>query len=151
MQKARRKELTNPRIVLATVSGKVYYKLSQELRRQDLPFLSLKPWDNIPFNAKAVITTELECHLVRHPKLLTVNHLSSPARIICEAVRILREKQSYSTMIIGMDPGKTYGIAVIADGNLLRVKNCSSVETTLDYILASLNEISAAGRSPRIM
>jgi hypothetical protein len=133
-----------PKIALATVSGRAYYKLVNELKRRDLPFWSLKPWDPVPLNAKVVITTSEERHLVTHPNVLTFDYESDPATVVNEAIRIAQGKQSYDKVVVGVDPGKTYGVTVLGDDNVLKTINCSSLEETVSAILDSLNEVPAA-------
>ncbi len=126
------------KIALATVSGRAYYRLVNELKRRGLPFLSLKPWDSIPLDAKAVITTNEESHLVTHPNVLIFQHESDPVMVIDEAIRVVQGKSNYDKVVVGVDPGKTYGVAVLGDDNVLETINCSSLEETANKIVNSL-------------
>ena len=58
------------KIAVATVSGKAYYKLVNELKNRDIPFLSLVPGDSIPQSIKVVVTTEKEKPLIDHQRIL---------------------------------------------------------------------------------
>ena len=131
------------KIALATVSGRAYYKLVNELKRKGLPFLSLKPWDSIPLDAKVVITTNEERHFVTHPNVLIFEHESDPTLVIDKAIRIIQGKPSYDKVVVGVDPGKTYGVAVLGDNNVLKTTNCSSLEETISAILEGLGKIPA--------
>jgi len=132
------------KIALATVSGKAYYKLVNELKRKELLFWSLKPWDPIPLDAKVVITTNEERHYVTHPNVLVFDYESDPETVVSEAIRIAQEKPSYEKVVIGVDPGKTYGVAVLGDNNVLKTTNCSSLEETMSAILEGLGRVPAA-------
>jgi len=131
------------KIALATVSGRAYYKLVNELKRKNLPFLSLKPWDPIPLNIKVVITTKEERHLVTHPHILIFEHESNPTSVIDEAILGVQGKRSYEKVVVGVDPGKTYGVAVLGDDNVLETLNCSSLEETVNVILDDLKRFPA--------
>ena len=131
------------KIALATVSGRAYYKLVNELKRKDLPFLSLKPWDSIPLDAKVVITTSEERRWVTHPNVLILDHESNPAMVIDEAIRVVQGKSNYEKVVVGVDPGKTYGVAVLGDDNILETINCSSLEETVNTIMDSLKKAPA--------
>ncbi|MGQ9459992.1 MAG: hypothetical protein ACUVRA_02005 [Candidatus Bathyarchaeaceae archaeon] len=126
------------KIALATVSGRAYYRLVNELKRKGLLFWSLKPWDPIPLEAKVVITTNEERHYVTHPNVLIFDYESDPEIVVNEAIRVVQGKPSYEKVVIGVDPGKTYGVAVLGDDNILKTTNCSSLEETVTAVLEGL-------------
>lgn len=138
------------KIALATVSGRAYYKLVNELKRKDLPFLSLKPWDPIPLNIKVVITTKEERHLVTHPNVLIFERESNPTSVIDEAILVVQGKRSYEKVVVGVDPGKTYGVAVLGDDNVLETLNCSSLEETVNVVLDGLKRVPATVRVVKV-
>lgn len=131
------------KIALATVSGRAYYELVNELKRKSLPFWSLKPWDPVPLNAKVVITTSEERHFVKHPTVLIFDLGSDPAIIIDEAIRAVQGKRSYEKLVVGVDPGKTYGVAILGDENILKTVNCSSLEETVSAVVDGLDKVPA--------
>jgi hypothetical protein len=131
------------KIALATVSGRTYYKLVNELKRKGLPFLSLKPWDPIPLDIKVVITTKEEHHLVAHPNVLIFEYESNPTSVIDEAVLGVQGKRSYEKVVVGVDPGKTYGVAVLGDDNVLETFNCSGSKEAVNVILDDLKRFPA--------
>jgi hypothetical protein len=131
------------KIALATVSGRTYYKLVNELKRKGLPFLSLKPWDPIPLDIKVVITTKEEHHLVAHPNVLIFEYESNPTSVIDEAVLGVQGKRSYEKVVVGVDPGKTYGVAVLGDDNVLETLNCSGSKEAVNVILDDLKRFPA--------
>jgi len=129
------------KIAVATVSGKAYYKLVNELKNRGLTFLSLKPWDSIPLDIDIVITTEKERHQVKHPKVLIYEDSLDPAIIVDEAVRLIQGKKNYERVIIGIDPGETFGVAILGDGNVIETFSCSSSEETVKAILQAFKKI----------
>ena len=131
------------KIALATVSGKAYYRLVKELKQRKIPFLSLIPRDHVPLNIKVVITTKEEQHLVKHPNILIFENEIAPTTIIDEAIRVTQGKRDYDRVIIGIDPGKTFGVATIADGKVLETTTCSSLEETVNTVLESLSRTPA--------
>jgi len=131
------------KIAVATVSGKAYYKLVNELKNRGLTFLSLKPWDSIPLDIDIVITTEKERHQVKHPKVLIYEDSLDPAIIVDEAVRLIQGKKNYERVIIGIDPGETFGVAILGDGNVIETFSCSSSEETVKAIVHAVKRIPA--------
>ena len=126
------------RIAVATVSGKAYYKLVNELKSRNIPFLSLVPGEPIPQSIGVVLTTDSEKSLINHQKVLVYNIEEDPSNVINEALRIITSKNLYEELIIGVDPGKTFGVAVLADGKILRREEFSSIEKAIDMIFVEL-------------
>jgi len=118
-------------IALATVSGKAYYLLVNELKKKRIPFLNFKPDDSIPLDVKVVITTEKERHLISHSNVLVFDEHSDPSMVVNEAIRIVQGKQNYEKIVIGIDPGEVFGIAVVADGKVVETQNSFSLGETV--------------------
>jgi len=128
------------KIAVATVSGKAYYKLVNELKSRGLAFLSLKPWDSMPLDIEVVITTEKEHNLVKHPKVLFYEDNVDSAIIIDEAVRLIQGKKNYERVVVGIDPGETFGVAILGDGNVIETFSCSSSEEIVKAILQAFGK-----------
>jgi len=128
------------KIAVATVSGKAYYHLVNELKARGLAFLSLTPYDPIPTYIKVVITTKGERSLISHPNVLVFEETVDPATIISEAVRSVEGKRNHNTITVGVDPGKTFGIAVLSNGNVLETVTRSSIEQTVNAVLEVLTK-----------
>ncbi len=129
------------KIAVATVSGKAYYLIVNELKRKDVPFLSLTPCESVPIEVKVVITTEEEKGLINHEKVLAYNAEKEPAAIVNEALQIVEGKGSYERIIIGVDPGEVFGLAVLADGRVIETENCYSLNETLNRIEAIIKDL----------
>jgi hypothetical protein len=129
------------KIAVATVSGKAYYLIVNELKRKNIPFISLTPNDIIPIETKVVITTKEEQHLIDHEKFLVYHDGVEPEALINEALQIIQGKEYYEKIIIGVDPGEVFGVAVLADGKVIETGNCFSVEETLDKIKKILRNL----------
>jgi len=122
------------KIAVATVSGKAYYLIVNELKRKNMPFISLTPNDPIPIEIRVVITTKEEQHLLNHEKILVYQDGTEPEALINEALQIIQGKESYEKIVVGVDPGEIFGLAVLADGKVIETGNCFSIEETLDKI-----------------
>jgi hypothetical protein len=122
------------KIAVATVSGKAYYLIVNELKRKNLPFLSLIPSEPIPVEVKVVITTREEQHEVNHEKILIYQEGIEPEALANEAIQIIQGKEYYEKIVIGVDPGEVFGLAVLADGKVIETENCFSIEETVKKI-----------------
>jgi hypothetical protein len=138
------------KIAVATVNGRAYYLLVNELQRKRLPFLSLKPWDPVPLDIKVVLTTKEESHQVSFPKILVFEQESNPESVVDHAILIVQGKQGYEKVIVGVDPGKTYGIAIIGDNKVLETVTTSNTEDAAHTILDSLTRFPAEAKVVRV-
>ena len=137
-------------VAIVTTSGKAYYRLVEGLRKRSVPFVSLRPEDTIPLSVKVVITTGEEEKKIRFPKVLVYNEDEDPTDVIEKALQILSGKSTYNQVVVGVDPGKTLGIAVMGDGNLLRSMNVFDTEEAAQKILRALNAVNAGIKKVRI-
>jgi len=137
-------------IAVATVSGKAYYWLVNELNKRGVPFLSLVPGEIIPPSIKVVITTKDEKRLIDHSSVLIYNPEEEPSAIIDEAIRIIQNKKAYEELIIGVDPGKNFGVAVLGDGNVLEKKEQLTQEMAINMILTAIKRYPARTRKIKI-
>jgi hypothetical protein len=135
------------KIALATVSGKAYYLIVNELKKVNVPFISLTPYEPIPLEVKVVITTEKEFPLINHEKVLVFKDGMDPQALVSQALQHVEGKSSYEKIVIGVDPGEVLGLAVLADGKVVKTGNCFSIKETLneiENILKNLKEVKAS-------
>ena len=123
------------KIAVVTVSGKAYYLIVNELKKRKIPFLSLTPNEPIPLGIKVVITTEEEKSLIKHEKILTYHEGANTESLVSEALQIVQGKENYERVVVGVDPGEVFGLAVLADGKVVETGNCFSVKEALNRII----------------
>ena len=132
------------KVAVATVTGKAYFLIVNELKERNIEFLSLIPGNAVPAEAKAVITTEKEKHLINHEKIIVYNNCTAPASAVNEAVKALQGKESYEKIVIGIDPGEVFGLAVVADGKVNETANCFSIQEVLDKVKNIIEDFDAS-------
>jgi hypothetical protein len=132
------------RVAIATVQGKTYYFVVNELKQRNIQFLSLIPGEPYPVETRVVITTPTEKHLINHNKILVYDPEMEPEVLGAEVVKILKGKENYDSVTIGIDPGQVFGVAVIADGSVIDRENCFSVKETVNKIKNTLKTIDLA-------
>ena len=138
------------KIAVATVHGRAYYKLVTELQRRRLPFLSLKPWDTVPIGIKVVITTEDESSQISHPEIVVFGPESNPEHAVDKTLLTIQGKQGYEKVVVGVDPGKTYGIAVLGDNKILATLAASNNTEASRFVVESLKRFPAEVRVVRV-
>jgi predicted RNase H-like nuclease (RuvC/YqgF family) len=122
------------RIAVVTISGRAYYIIVNELKRKNIPFLSLTPNESIPIGIKVVITTEDEKLFIKHERVLTYKPDVEPSVLANEALQIVRGKETYEKVVIGVDPGEVFGLAVLVSGRVIETDNCYSVKDVASRI-----------------
>jgi hypothetical protein len=138
------------KIAVATVSGKVYYLVVSELRVRGIDFLSLMPNEPVPLSVQVVITTKEERDVIKHPQVLVYDLNKSPSAVVDEAVKLVRGKRAFETIAVGIDPGKTFGMAVLSDGNVLETLTCNSLEETVNTVAVILSKHQASVRMIKV-
>ena len=119
------------KVAVATVSGKAYFLLVNELKERGIDFLSIIPGQPVPAEAKEVVTTKKEKPLINHEKILVYDENEAPNLVVNEAFKILRGKERYERIVVGIDPGEVFGLAVVADGKVTETKNCFGTREVL--------------------
>jgi len=137
-------------IAIATLSGRAYYSLTSELKKRHLPFLSLTPTDSIPPQVTVVITTAKEKRQVKHPNLLIYDVKESPAKIVDKALQVTYGKGVCRKAVIGIDPGKTFGVALICDDRVVKTLVCHNAKDAVSNIINTLSEVKADESTVRI-
>lgn len=131
-------------VAVATIQGKTYFLIVKKLKERKIPFLSLVPGETIPAEIKIVITTEKEKHLVNHERILVYNGKTRPETAVNDIRKIIEGKESYERMVIGIDPGEVFGLAIIADGKVNETKNCFSINEVISKITSVLEDVNLA-------
>jgi len=132
------------KVAIATVSGRAYFLLVNELREKKIDFLSLIPGEAVPTAAKVVVTTEKEKLLIKHERILVFDETKDPTDVVNEAKKILQGKERYEKITIGIDPGEVFGLAVVADGKIIETDNCFGIQEAIKKIKNILKGIDAS-------
>jgi hypothetical protein len=119
-------------IGILTSDFRVYHNLITALKRRDLPFASLSFDEPIPLNIGVIITTKGEEDKIEFKKIVCAQNDIELAIDIAE--RKLKGKEKCKRLIIGIDPGKRPGLAVIGDGEILNTSQVSSPEKVKEIV-----------------
>jgi hypothetical protein len=119
-------------IGILTQDFRVYYDLIKILKKRDLPFASLSFDEPIPHNIGVIVTTEVEKDEIDFSKLVVAEEDIELSIDI--AIRMLKGKDKFNKVILGIDPGKRPGLAVIGDGEVLSTAQVSSPENVRDMV-----------------
>lgn len=129
------------KVAVATVEGKAYFLIINQLREKRIPFVSLVPGEPVPSEVKGVITTAREQSLVKHDKILIFPDDGDLEGMVNEAKRILLGKEAYEKIIVGVDPGEATGVAVIADGRVIEEGNCFTLHELINSVVKTVRNV----------
>lgn len=110
-------------IALITEDFLIHRSIVAELKARNLDFVTLSPNEAIPLCVRVVITTEDELDEIDFDidKIIIAK---KPSTTVDRAQRLL-DRHKYERIIIGIDPGKYSGIAIIGDGMVISVHQVS--------------------------
>jgi hypothetical protein len=112
-----------------------------KLKERNLPFISLVPGETVPTEVKAVITTEKEKGRINHERILVFDSETEPDSLANEVMKIIQGKEDYEKIVIGVDPGEVFGLAVLADGKVNETGNCFSIQDVLAKVSGVIKRV----------
>jgi hypothetical protein len=104
-----------------TENFSIYYDLVKILKERKIPFTSLSFDDMVPANVGLVITSEEELGKVWFEPKLGVAEKDDMALMVDKALKVIKGKDKFGRLVMGIDPGKRPGVAVLGDGEVLDV------------------------------
>jgi hypothetical protein len=143
-----------PPVIVATLSGRSYYKITSVLKSLDLNFLSLSPEEAALCDAKIIITTLNESKIVNRNNdvFLDTQLEKSPLSVKAKILQNYMSSYSYSNdeLIIGIDPGKRIGISILYYNFELEKIIVLSVQSAIEKISVILSAIDSRKKIVRI-
>jgi hypothetical protein len=115
-----------------------YYDLVQALRARGVPFVTIAAGEPVPPHVGVLITTRADDP---DESSAAVVLLEEPHRTIDAALRILEGAGPFRRCVIGVDPGERPGVAILADGRVVRLvhaPNPEAVRGAIDEALATI-------------
>ena len=135
-------------LAVATDNFEFYYEIVRELKQRDIAFVSLSPADPIPSNVDLVITTSKEAEGIDFPNVVGIE--DDIRKGVRRALSILKGKQTYQKMLVGVDPGREPGIALVGDGKILETMHANSPEDVKEIIEGFIEDYSFQRMTVRI-
>jgi hypothetical protein len=119
-------------MAVVTSLPRFYHQAVNELKKEGVKFLSLKPDEDIPPDVDVVITSASEKVHIVFP---TVIAALSAKEAVREALQMKKGlKKGYSSIFLGVDPGKAIGIVAMGEGKILSEEVLRSPEGIVHFI-----------------
>jgi hypothetical protein len=142
-----------PPVIVATLSGRSYYKITSTLKSLDLNFLSLSPQEAALSNAKIIITTLNESKIVkRNDVFLDTDLEQSPLSVKAKILQNFMRSYCYTNdeVVVGVDPGKRIGISILYYNFELERIIVLSAQSAFEKIALILSSIDSQKKIVRI-
>jgi len=95
---------------------KTSYGLTRELKRLGVPFIMLREGDAVP---PYVAATIISAPGAREGAPNQIGYDGDPKRTVLRAISASMGRERFGQVVVGIDPGESSGVAVIADGELI--------------------------------
>ena len=130
----------NKTVGVYTKNFTLYYDLLKGLRKRKIPYVSLSSINNIPSKIGVIITSNNELHDFKSAKVIAADAYENIDHAIDLALQMLKGKDLYSNIYIGIDPGEYPGIAVVGDDVLLYKISIENPEKVANIVKKLLKE-----------
>ncbi len=121
---------------IMTKDFRLYHGLVREMKRAGIHYITLEPGESVPSYVGLVITSREEFDSVDFDRKIWV---SDPEKGVKQALVHLTGTERCGKLLIGVDPGKKPGIAVICDGKIVERAQALNPEDCLRIIEEALS------------
>jgi hypothetical protein len=141
-------------VIVATLSGRSYYKITSVLKSLELNFLSLSPEEAAMCDAKIIITTLNESKIVKRGDVFLDTDLEqSPLSFKAKILQNFMSSYGCSTtdqLIVGIDPGKRIGISILYYNFEFHKVTVLSVQSAIEKVSVILSAVESQKKIVRI-
>ena len=114
----RQRQFSSGRVGVLASSGKIYLALTSELARRGIEIVPLVPGQLPPLDIRVIVAAQTEAAAFDR-RLVLFREDSDPRDVVDKALLLLLGKTRFRELVIGIDPGKQTGLAVLGDGFLI--------------------------------
>ncbi|RLF27554.1 MAG: hypothetical protein DRN01_02115 [Thermoplasmata archaeon] len=137
-------------IGIYTKDFSLYHDLMDAMKVKGLDFIVLSNPDRVPSKVGVVITSSLEKKIVSCKNVVSADNFRRVTDAVDKALQILRGKEHYMEIVIGIDPGEYPGVALLGDGKVVQTWCLSSVDETVGLVERLLRDYNAEVKVVRI-
>jgi len=129
-------------VSLATMDFRLSFLLQEKLALRGIATEQIVPGKPAARNSVLVVTTEEEFknNTLIYEKLVVLSRseVMNISKAITKVLLGLEGKRIWESLIIGVDPGRTIGVAIITDGCLRGVLETREINEAIDYIFLTI-------------
>jgi len=129
-------------VSLATMNFRLSFLLQEELASKGIAIEQIVPGAAPSKNSVLVVTTEEEFKNNELPYtkmvVLSKSDIMNISKAISKVMLGLEGKRIWESLIVGVDPGRTIGVAVITDGCLRGVLETREINDAVNFIFLTI-------------
>lgn len=125
---------------ILTEDFRLYHDLVAALKARDLPFVALSFENRFPDAVGAILTSPAEASRIRTRRVVPVDDLGAS---IAKAVQILKGKSEWNELLLGVDPGREPGVAIIGDGDVIDTRIAATPEAVAIHVREAIRTFPA--------
>ena len=130
-----------------TEDFRLYHDLVAALKARDVPFASLSFVRRVPDTVGAILTSLAEANRVRLSHVVPVDDIDTS---IAKALQLLKGKSEWNELLVGIDPGREPGVAIIGDGEVIDTRIAVSPEAVGFHVRQAIRTFPAKDVRVRI-
>ena len=134
-------DLPGRNIGILTEDSRLFFDLVKELRKRKLGFRSLIFGEKTPMDIGVILTSQADAGRIDFDKIVIVDSVDIYMGIR-KAFQVLSGMHPFEDMIIGVDPGKEPGIAVLCNDELIEAHKTRGQMKCATIILHMLDSYS---------
>ena len=127
------------KVGVLTMSGKAYHALISELARKGMKYVPLLSGQPIPLDVRVIITTDRSESAIQGRSVVIFEEVSDPRRAVEESILLLLGKVRFRELVLGIDPGKQTGLAVLGDGVVLETGTYTEAKALVEEVVRVLS------------
>ena len=120
---------------ILTEDFRLYHDLVAALKARGLSFVTLSFSRRLPESVGAILTSSAEASRIRSPNVVVVDDVENA---VARALQVLKGKTAWRELLIGVDPGREPGVAVLGDGDVLDTRLAATPEAVREQVLTAL-------------
>lgn len=128
-------------VTIATKNFRFLYTLNDALSNiEEIKTNHILPNETITSQTDLIITTETEKKLIQTDRIF-IPKAFNRYYLLSNIILLVNNRQSFEEVVIGIDPGETTGIAILADQDIIigTTEAFSAVDTVKEVISAFFN------------
>ncbi|MEM4483689.1 MAG: hypothetical protein QXS19_07220 [Candidatus Methanomethylicia archaeon] len=142
------------RIGLMIKNPKVRFSIINFLNEHDINFTEFSSIDELTnANVDVILTDEdnlLNLSFNLKHKIVFINDYYISQKFMFKIIPHIYDKDIFNEIIVGIDPGKTYGFILLADGKIILKREFKELNFLIELLWESINEIPAKNVLVRI-
>ncbi len=121
----------------------LYHDLVKVLKRRKIAYVLLSSLKHIPDRIGVILTSHAELHDIGLQKVIAADVYDTVDHAVDKALQLLKGKELYIRVSIGIDPGEHPGVAIVGDDMLLQKTRVDTPKDVARIIKRLLREYPA--------